>query len=89
VDKLEKKHGVTTDEVEQVIFTNPHIRRAESGGIMKNKRKKIEPIPDKFTNYEEAAGFWDTHDTTDYLDVFRTVDVQTELRKRHYESVNS
>ena len=37
---------------------------------------------------EEAAEFWDTHDThdtTDYLEAFQTVDVQAELRKRHYE----
>jgi predicted DNA binding CopG/RHH family protein len=52
---------------------------------MKNKRKKVEPIPHEFASYEEAAKFWDTHDTTDYSDVFRTVDVETELRKRHYE----
>lgn len=52
---------------------------------MKNKRRKIEPIPDEFASYEEAAEFWDTHNTTDYPDVFQTVDAQTELRKRHYE----
>lgn len=52
---------------------------------MKSKRRKIEPIPDEFSSYEEAAEFWDTHDTTDYIDVFQTVDAQTELRKRHYE----
>lgn len=52
---------------------------------MKNKRKKVEPIPDEFASYEKAAEFWDTHDTTDYPDVFQTVDAQTELRKRHYE----
>ncbi len=28
---------------------------------MKNKRKQVEPIPDEFANYEEAAEFWDTH----------------------------
>lgn len=33
VDKLERKHSVITDEVEQVMFTNPHIRRAEKGRI--------------------------------------------------------
>jgi uncharacterized DUF497 family protein len=33
VDKFERKHDVTTDEVEQTIFTNPHIRRAEKGKI--------------------------------------------------------
>jgi hypothetical protein len=49
------------------------------------KRKQIDPIPDEFANYEEAAEFWDTHDTTDYPEAFRTVEVESELRKRHFE----
>lgn len=52
---------------------------------MKSKIKKVEPIPEEFSSYEEAGEFWDTHDTTDYLEAFQTVDAQTELRKRHYE----
>jgi hypothetical protein len=48
-------------------------------------KKRINPIPEEFASYEEAAEFWETHDTTDYPDAFRTVDVETELRKRHYE----
>jgi hypothetical protein len=49
------------------------------------KKKQIDSIPDEFATYEEAAEFWDTHDTTDYPDAFRTVEVQSELRKRHTE----
>ena len=49
------------------------------------KQKQIDPIPDEFSSYEEAAEFWDTHDTTEYPDAFRTVEVQSELRQRHYE----
>jgi hypothetical protein len=49
------------------------------------KQKQIDPIPDKFSSYEEAAKFWDTHDTTDYPNAFRTVEVTSELRQRHYE----
>jgi predicted transcriptional regulator len=49
------------------------------------KQKQIDPIPDEFSTYEEAAEFWDTHDTTDYPDAFRTVEVKSELRQRHYE----
>lgn len=49
------------------------------------KQKQIDPIPDEFSSYEEAAEFWDTHDTTDYPDAFRTVEVKSELRQRHYE----
>ena len=52
---------------------------------MNNKSNKIEPIPNEFASYEEAAEFWDNHDTTDYLEYFETVAVETEFRGRHYE----
>jgi hypothetical protein len=50
-----------------------------------SKKKHIDPIPDEFANYEEAAEFWDTHDTTDYPDAFRTVEVKAKFRSRRYE----
>lgn len=50
-----------------------------------SKKKRVDLIPEEFTSYEEAAEFWDTHDTTDYPDAFRTVKVTTEFRGRHYE----
>ena len=52
---------------------------------MNNTKKPVEPIPEEFASYEEAAEFWDSHDTTDYPEVFHTVEVQAELRQRHYE----
>lgn len=51
----------------------------------KSKNKKTESIPDEFSSYEEAADFWDAHDTTDYLDEMETVSVEAELRQRHHE----
>ena len=33
VDKLEQKHRVMPDEVEQVLFSKPFIRRAEKGRV--------------------------------------------------------
>jgi len=33
VEKLYAKHDITTDEVEEVLFTKPHIRFAEKGHI--------------------------------------------------------
>ena len=33
VDKLADKHGVLTDEVEEVLFGNPHVRLAGKGRI--------------------------------------------------------
>lgn len=49
------------------------------------KKKRIDPIPDEFASPEEAAHFWDSHDTTDYPHAFRTVRVVAELRNRRYE----
>jgi hypothetical protein len=50
-----------------------------------SKTKKVDPIPDEFASYEDAAEFWDKHDTTHYPDRFRTVKVVSEFRNRHYE----
>lgn len=33
VEKLEVKHGVTTDEVEHILFSSPYIRKAEKGRV--------------------------------------------------------
>jgi hypothetical protein len=51
-----------------------------------NKRpKRVDPIPDEFASYEEAAEFWDKHDTTDYPDSFEDVSVQADLKRRRFE----
>ena len=52
---------------------------------MSDKRKPVDPIPEEFTSYEEAAEFWDTHDTTDYPESFETLSVEAEFRRRRYE----
>jgi uncharacterized protein len=33
VDKIERKHRVTPEEVEHVLFSRPHMRRAEKGRV--------------------------------------------------------
>jgi len=50
-----------------------------------SKKKKVGSIPDEFSSDEEAADFWDRHDTTHYPGRFRTVKVVGEFRNRHYE----
>lgn len=50
-----------------------------------SKSKDVEPLPEEFDSYEEAAEFWDAHDTTDYPSAFRTVQVEAELKHHHYE----
>jgi hypothetical protein len=49
------------------------------------KKKPVDPIPSEFASYQDAAEFWDAHDTTHYPDAFRTVKVTSKLRHRHYE----
>jgi uncharacterized protein len=33
IDKIEAKHGVSTDEVEEILFNKPHVRRAQKGRV--------------------------------------------------------
>ncbi len=54
---------------------------------MNDKPKQVDPIPEEFSSYEEAAEFWDTHDTTDYPDSFETVAVF--LRKKIQPTASS
>jgi hypothetical protein len=49
------------------------------------KKKKSDPLPEEFSSYEEAAEFWDKHDTTDYLQNSHPVKVESEFRGRRYE----
>ena len=39
------------------------------------QEKQVDPIPDEFTNSEEATESWDKHDTTHYPNKFRAVKV--------------
>ena len=33
VEKIADKHNVTTDEVEEILFSEPHVRLAEKGRV--------------------------------------------------------
>ena len=33
LSKIEEKHGVTAEEVEEVLFSFPHVRGAEKGRV--------------------------------------------------------
>jgi hypothetical protein len=48
-------------------------------------RKKIDPLPDEFRSEDEAAEFWDTHSITDYEEFLEPVDLEVNLRRRHFE----
>jgi len=46
--------------------------------------KKPKKIPEEFKTYEEAADFWDTHDSTDYLNNLEEIEMEVDVQKRHF-----
>lgn len=47
-------------------------------------QKKDKKIPEEFKTYEEAAEFWESHDSTEYLDILEEVEIIVDIQKRHY-----
>ena len=52
---------------------------------MSDKPKPVDPIPEEFASYEEAAAFWEVHDTTDYPEALEAVQVDAKLEGRRFE----
>lgn len=50
--------------------------------MAKNNTTKRDPIPKHFKSVEEAAGFWDNHDLTDYLDLTKEVHLAVDIQRR-------
>lgn len=50
-------------------------------GKDKNVRDEI---PEEFSSYEEAGEFWDSHDSTDYLDQMIPVELDAQLESRRF-----
>lgn len=58
--------------------------------------KKRDPLPEHFASLEEAADFWDRHDSADYDEHFVDVNFEVDLKKRSltvdgklYDEVNA
>lgn len=45
-------------------------------------KKQIDPLPEEFASFEEAAEFWDTHDTVDYEEFMKDVEFEIALEPR-------
>ena len=45
-------------------------------------KKKRDPLPEHFNSIEEAAEFWETHDSGDYDEFFEDVDFEVDLKPR-------
>jgi hypothetical protein len=43
-----------------------------------------DPLPEHFDSVEEAAEFWDTHDSADYEEYMRDVECNVEIKQRTY-----
>jgi CopG antitoxin of type II toxin-antitoxin system len=61
---------------------------------MANKRSKKttarDSLPEHFSSLEEAAEFWDTHDSGDYEEYFKDVDCKFNIKTRtHLISMDS
>ena len=53
----------------------------------KNKRKaesSLDPLPEHFKSLEEAAEFWDEHDSADYEDLMSDVDCEVDIERKTY-----
>jgi hypothetical protein len=47
-------------------------------------KKSRPPLPEHFDDLEQAAEFWDTHDSADYEDQMTDVEVEVGIKKRTY-----
>ena len=51
--------------------------------MAKNKKQR-DSVPERFASIEKFTEFWDTHDITDYPDVWRETDLKVNLLNRSY-----
>ncbi len=49
---------------------------------MQKSNRKRDPVPEEFANVEEAARFWDSHDLTDYEDVWHQVNIAVRVKRK-------
>ena len=47
-------------------------------------KKQRDPLPEHFNSLEEAAEFWDTHDSSDYEDYMRDIKYEVNIKRRVY-----
>ena len=57
----------------------------EQRDITMSNREDRGEIPEEFDSEEEAGRFWDTHDSSEYLDQMEPVEADVRLDRRHFE----
>ncbi len=51
----------------------------------KNKKKKLDPLPEHFASAEEAGEFWDTHSGADYQEFMQSAHFDVALQRHSTE----
>lgn len=51
---------------------------------MAKNKKQHDSVPEQFTSIEKFTEFWDTHDITDYPEVWQETDLKVNLLHRAY-----
>lgn len=51
---------------------------------MAKNEKLRDPVPEQFESLEEAAAFWDSHDLTEYEDIWKPVELQVRFKATDY-----
>jgi hypothetical protein len=52
--------------------------------VKSRTNKQHEPLPEHFGSPEEAARFWDAHDSADYEEHMSDVDCEVKIKRRTY-----
>ena len=52
---------------------------------MTSTDRERDPIPEDFGSAEAAAEFWDSHSLADYEEYLEAVDVDVDVKRRHFE----
>jgi len=52
---------------------------------MPDTDRQVDPLPEDFASEDEAAEFWDTHSMTDYEHLLQPVELEVDLKRRHFQ----
>jgi hypothetical protein len=52
---------------------------------MRGTSRQLDPLPNEFGSEDEAAAFWNAHSITDCEEFLEPVDVQVDIKRRHFK----
>ena len=51
----------------------------------RDANRPVDPLPAEFSSEDEAAEFWDKHSVTDYEEFLEPVNLDVDIKRRHFE----